>query len=148
VTGRGSESTPAEQPRAAVCVIELDRWGRVLLGRDAGLTGWRLPVGPVHPGEAPDAAAFRLFEEETGVLLEELKLFRVYRPAEQIVGATTATVHVYYFDADLDERVLAAEGREWDYVAPGGLGAALLVPPAGRILEEFFASTAYRAMFH
>ena len=72
---RGTVESNADY-RTGVSVIEIDRWGRVLLQlRDADLPAdrfpdtWAIPGGLIHPGEAPDAAAFREFEEETGQTL-------------------------------------------------------------------------------
>ncbi|HMO96086.1 MAG TPA: NUDIX hydrolase, partial [Tepidiformaceae bacterium] len=95
--------------KAGVGVIQLDRWGRALLQlRDADLPPerfpdmWSIPGGLMDHEEAPDAAAVREFEEETGALLQELSLFRVYRKAE-IPGSLTDIFHVYFVDADIDE---------------------------------------------
>src|SRR5690606_17271689 len=98
--------------KAGVGVIELDRWGRALLQlRDSDLPVerfpdmWSIPGGIMHAEEAPDAAAFREFEEETGALLEALSLFKVYR-ASDIPGSLTDLYHVYFVDADLDEEFI------------------------------------------
>ena len=141
---------------AGAVVIELDRWGRVLLQlRDADLPAgrfpatWGLPGGRLLPGEAPDAGAFREFEEETGHLLDSLKLFRVYRRDAVLPGAPGNTQHVYYADADLDEASITVnEGQAFRYFSPADV-AGLAMPPHHRtILAEFLASASYRAMFH
>lgn len=142
--------------RAGVGVIELDRWGRVLLQlRDADLPPerwpdtWSLPGGMIEPGEPADAAALREFEEETGALLEELKLFRVYRAGKELPGLIGYDEHVYYVDADLDEALLEVnEGQAFRYFAPDELDGLAMPGHARAILGEFFASPAYRAMFH
>ncbi len=142
--------------RVGVSVIELDRWGRVLLQlRDADLPPgcfpghWSLPGGMVNPGEAPDLAAFREFEEETGHLLETLRLFRVYRRDPELPTALVHVQHVYYTDADLAEELITAnEGQAFRYFAPAEF-EELPVPPHTRtILAGFFASASYRALFH
>lgn len=142
--------------RVGVSVIEMDRWGRVLLQlRDADLPPgrfpghWSLPGGMVNPGEAPDAAAFREFEEETGHLLETLRLFRVYRRDPELPTALVHVQHVYYADADLPEELIAVnEGQAFRYFAPAEF-EGLTVPPHTRtILADFLASSSYRALFH
>lgn len=142
--------------KAGAVVIELDRWGRVLLGlRDADLppdrfpSTWALPGGGLREGESPDSGALREFEEETGVLLEELKLFRLYRRATELPTLLVDVQHVYYTDADLElDELEVLEGEGWRYAAPDEI-ANLTMPPHHRaIVEQFFAGTAYRAMFH
>jgi 8-oxo-dGTP diphosphatase len=152
---RGTVAWRAEGPKTGVSILELDRWGRVLLQlRDADLPPERFPNqwstvgGMMEPGEAPDSAAFREFEEETGQLLESLKLYRVFRQ-DELPGSGFAAWHVYYVDADLEEDALEVnEGQALRYFGPDDI-AELAMPPAARtILEAFFVSPAYKAMFH
>jgi 8-oxo-dGTP diphosphatase len=152
---RGTVAWRAEGPKTGVSILELDRWGRVLLQlRDADLPPERFPDqwstvgGMMEPGEAPDSAAFREFEEETGQLLESLKLYRVFRQ-DELPGSGFAAWHVYYVDADLEEDALEVnEGQALRYFGPDEI-ADLPMPPAARtILEGFFVSPAYKAMFH
>jgi 8-oxo-dGTP pyrophosphatase MutT (NUDIX family) len=141
--------------RAGVGVILLDRWGRVLLQlRDADLPPerfpgqWSIPGGLIEPEEPPDAAAFREFEEETGVLLETLRLFRVYRAAE-LPGSLTHIYHIYYDDPDLpEEHIEVREGQAFRYWAPGELPGLPVAAPAATVLREFLASAHYRRLFH
>jgi 8-oxo-dGTP diphosphatase len=140
------------------CVIQLDRWGRVLLQlRDSDLPPerypghWSLLGGALKPGESPDAGALREFEEETGHLLDTIRLFRVYRRDRDLPGALVDVQHVYYIDADLDPDLLDVnEGQALRYFTPSETEHAdLPIPPHTRqILSQFFTSTAYRAMFH
>ncbi|WP_322796695.1 NUDIX hydrolase [Tepidiforma sp.] len=141
--------------RAGVGIIALDRWGRLLLQlRDADLPPerfpgcWSIPGGLIEPDEPPDAAAFREFEEETGALLEHLRLFRVYRRAE-LPGSLTDVYHIYYDDPDLPEELLEVrEGQAFRYWAPHELDRLPLAGPAARVLADFLASTLYRRLFH
>jgi 8-oxo-dGTP diphosphatase len=143
-------------PSEGAVVIEIDRWGRVLLQlRDRDLpperwpNSWCLPGGRLRRGESPDEAAFREFEEETGHLLDALKLFRTYRKDRDLPSLLVDLQHVYYVDADLDAAMLDVnEGEALQYFGPSEM-ADLEMPPHHRaILEEFFESPAYRAMFH
>ncbi len=152
---RGTLATKAPS-RAGACVIELDRWGRVLLQlRDADLPAarfpghWSLPGGMLLPGESPDAAAFREFEEETGHLLENLRLFRVYRREAGLPTALVDVQHVYYIDADIDEAMLDVnEGQAFRYFTPTETETLTVPPHTHTILDDFFSSPAYRALFH
>ncbi|WBL37201.1 NUDIX hydrolase [Tepidiforma flava] len=141
--------------RVGVGVIALDRWGRALLQlRDADLPPerfpglWSIPGGLVEPDEPPDAAAFREFEEETGVLLDDLRLFRVYR-ASELPGSLTHVYHIYYGDPDVPEELIEVrEGQAFRYWAPREVDALPLAGPAASVLRDFFASTHYRKLFH
>jgi 8-oxo-dGTP pyrophosphatase MutT (NUDIX family) len=141
--------------REGVAVLALDRWGRVLLQlRDDDLPPerfpgvWSLPGGMLHGGEAPDAAGFREFEEETGHLLEDLKLFRVYR-RDELPTQLVDVQHVYYGDPDIpEEHVDVREGQAFRYFSPGDIAAIEMPPHARLILDQFFESPAYKALFH
>ena len=139
-----------------MAVLQLDRWGRVLLQlRDADLPPercpdmWSLPGGLLHPGEPPDACGLREFEEETGVLLEDLKLYRTFSRDQDLPTALVDVQHVYYIDADLDEAELEVnEGQAFTYFGPNEI-AALPMPAHSRtILDLFFVSPAYKGLFH
>ncbi len=137
-------------------VIALDRWGRVLMQRrDADLPPerfpdqWSLPGGLVEPSESPDAAALREFEEETGHLLEELKLYRSYHRASELPGALVDLQHIYYGDPDIPEdAIVLGEGQAMRYVAKDELAALSLPPHTRTVLTDFFVSPAYKALFH
>ncbi len=152
---RGTVAWRAEGPRTGVSILELDRWGRVLLQlRDSDLPPDRYPDhwstvgGLIEPGEAPDAAAVREFEEETGHLIEDLKLYRVFG-REDLPQSGFDAWHVYYVDADLDVELLEVnEGQALGYFGPDEIGALLVPPPPREILGGFFVSPAYKAMFH
>ncbi len=116
-----------------VTVLALDRWGSVLVG-DGGPPSARL-----REGESPDAGALRTFEEATGALLEELRLFRTGERGR----------HVYYCDPDLALAELdPPAGASLRYVAPDAIDGAGLPDEARALLTRFTASSAYRAMFH
>ena len=142
--------------KVGVGVIEIDRWGRLLLQlRDADLPPerypdmWSIPGGILEPGEAPDAGALREFEEETGQLLETLKLYRVYRREVDLPTSLTDVFHIYYVDADIEEALIEVnEGQAFRYFAPAELGALAMPAHTRHILDEFVVSPAYKGMFH
>jgi 8-oxo-dGTP pyrophosphatase MutT (NUDIX family) len=140
---------------AAVSVIALDRWGRILLQlRDRDLPPhlhpgtWTLPGGALEEGESPDIAAVREFQEETGHFLERISLYRVFR-REDIPGQTVEAQHVYFIDADLDIEMLEClEGLELRYFAPGELNGLDITPWTKPVLDTFPVSPAYKRLFH
>lgn len=142
--------------RKGVSILQLDRWGRVLLQlRDDDLPPerypghWSFPGGLMEPGESPDAAALREFEEETGHLLEDLKLFRVYRRDSDLPTALVDVQHVYYVDADIsEEHIDVREGQAFRYFAPTELPTLRMPPHGHTILQHFLESPAYKALFH
>lgn len=152
---RGTVATKASF-RQGVGIIEIDRWGRLLLQlRDPDLPPerfpgtWCIPGGLMEPGEPADSAALREFEEETGHLLPELKLYRVYRRATDLSTLLSDIFHVYYTDADIPEEMIDVnEGQAFRYFAPAELDALDIPPHARAILSDFATSPAYRAMFH
>ena len=103
----------------------------------------------LEPGEAPDSGALREFEEETGILLEELKFYRMFRRDPDFPASITDTYHIYFGDPDLDEAEIEVnEGQAFRYFAPNELGALEMPPHAREILVGFFESAHYRRLFH
>ncbi|MGE3074896.1 MAG: NUDIX domain-containing protein [Dehalococcoidia bacterium] len=139
-----------------VGVLALDRWGRALLQlRDADLppdrypNQWSIPGGLLEPGEAPDSGALREFEEETGILLEELKFYRMFRRDPDFPASITDTYHIYFGDPDLDEAEIEVnEGQAFRYFAPDELATLEMPPHVREILAGFFESAHYRRLFH
>jgi 8-oxo-dGTP pyrophosphatase MutT (NUDIX family) len=152
---RGTVAWRADGRKRGVSILQLDRWGRVLLQlRDSDLPPERYPDhwstlgGLLDQSEAPDAGAFREFEEETGRLLQDLKFYRLFR-RDELPGSTLDEWHVYYIDADLElDELEVNEGQGFGYFGPAEIEAIPVPPPARAILEGFFVSPAYKAMFH
>lgn len=142
--------------KAGVGVIALDRWGRALLQlRDADLPperypdAWSIPGGILEPGEPPDAGAIREFEEETGILLDDLHFYRMFRRDPDFPTSITDVYHIYFGDPDIDEAAVQVnEGQAFRYWAPEELAHLHMPVHARAILEEFFRSTHYRRLFH
>lgn len=148
-------SLAPRRPHSAATVIELDRWGRVLLQlRDRDLPPhlfpgtWTLPGGAIEEGESPDAAALREFEEETGQLLDEINFFRAY-PMAEVPGQVALVQHVFFIDADLDADLLdCREGLGLRYFSPDELESVEVAGWTAPVLAEFFSSGAYKGLFH
>lgn len=147
-----SDTTAANSAgnQAFAAVIALNQWGTVLLTRrqpDEEL--WQLPGGPVPPGQAPDTTALNAFEEQTGHLLDELRLFGIFPAPPDETGPRIDRWHVYYCDPDLDLRVIGAAGHlEFRYFSSEEIDLARMAPMTGEVIKPFFQSTHYRAMFH
>jgi 8-oxo-dGTP pyrophosphatase MutT (NUDIX family) len=122
-----------------VAVIALDRWGRALLRAGSASPAPGIVRGSTLPGEPPDAAALRAFEEATALLIDGLKLWR----AGRLPGG--ALEHVYFADPDIP---LEDGGGPLRYAAPGDLETLPLPEDERVLLRAFFASAAYRALFH
>lgn len=117
----------------AVTMICRDEQGRVLLARHQDYDQWALPGGSIDPGERPADAAVREMWEETGLLVEPVRVQGVYGgPAyyvtypngDQIVSVDTV------FDCRIIGGQPAAdqvEIKELRYFAPTEL-AALSLP--------------------
>lgn len=141
-----------------VAVLVLDNMGRVLLQlRDPDLPierhpgQWSLPGGLMEPDEAPDATALREFEEETGVLLDDLHLYRVFHRHDH-EWLPVQVQHVYLSETWVEESEIdVREGQAFRYFDLPALldDHGLPVPHHAReILAAFFESPAYRRRFH
>ncbi len=79
-TGAGNaapDDAHAELPyRPCVGVVLINRDGHVFAGqrRDSSAPAWQMPQGGIDPGEAPQEAALRELEEETGVARENVEI--------------------------------------------------------------------------
>jgi len=64
--------------RSAACAVVFDERGWVLLHRRTDNGRWALPGGAIEVGERADEAVVREVMEETGFLVEVVKLVGVY----------------------------------------------------------------------
>jgi 8-oxo-dGTP pyrophosphatase MutT (NUDIX family) len=61
-----------------VTVIARDDQGRILLTKNASFDQWFPPGGHIEPGESPKEAAIREMREETGLVVEPVRIIGVY----------------------------------------------------------------------
>jgi 8-oxo-dGTP pyrophosphatase MutT (NUDIX family) len=69
----------------SVTVICRDAAGRILLVKDGGTGVWVAPGGSIEPHESPADAAVRETWEETGLLVEPVRILGVYGGPEFVV---------------------------------------------------------------
>jgi predicted NUDIX family NTP pyrophosphohydrolase len=81
--------------------------------RDAG--AWMIPKGMVEPGEEPEHAALREFEEELGTRLEGTPIF--LRRVRQAGGKW---VEAYAMEGDLDCAAITSNNVEVEYPPRSG----------------------------
>jgi 8-oxo-dGTP pyrophosphatase MutT (NUDIX family) len=62
----------------AVTLVCRDEQGRILLARHHDYDQWALPGGTIDPGETPADTAVREMWEETGLLVEPVRVLGVY----------------------------------------------------------------------
>lgn len=71
---------------SVACIIILD--DRVLLIQRRDIPVWTLPGGGIDPGEAPEHAACREMEEETGLQVEIVRKVAEYTPINRLARFT------------------------------------------------------------
>lgn len=62
----------------SVTMVVRDDRGRILLTKNADVNSWTLPGGSIEPNESPKDAAVREMREETGLLVEPVRIIGVY----------------------------------------------------------------------
>lgn len=71
---------------SVVCILILD--DKVLLIQRRDIPVWVLPGGGIDPGEAPEEAAIREMEEETGLKVEVVRKIAEYTPINTLARFT------------------------------------------------------------
>ncbi|MFJ6727444.1 NUDIX hydrolase [Streptomyces sp. NPDC091281] len=114
-----AQQSTDERPGIAAAIVVHE--GRVLMVRrrvSEGQLSWQFPAGEVEPGEEREAAAVRETQEETGLIVEAVKLLgeRVHPKTGRLMSYTACrimggTAHV----ADTEELA------ELAWVAPDGI---------------------------
>ncbi len=96
----------------AVVVLPLLSDGRVVLLRNrrpaTGETLWEVPAGTLEPGEAPEAAAVRELEEETGYRAGKWRKLHEFYPSP---GVLSERMHLFVAE-DLTEGIMRPEPDE------------------------------------
>jgi ADP-ribose pyrophosphatase len=118
---------------AAVAIVAVDPTGALLLVRQwrtpTGRALLEVPAGTLDPGEAPEAAAQRELQEETGYRAGRLTRLGGFWVAP---GYCTEYIHVYLAE-DLIESRLTADEDEHIAVERVTLAEALALIDAGEI---------------
>ena len=103
----------------AATVIVFDESGRALLARDAETGLWMTTGGTIEPGEQPADAAVRECWEETGLVVELIRLIGVFGGPDFRVTYSNSDVATYI--------AVAFEGRRvGGALQPDGIEAAEL----------------------
>lgn len=104
---------------------------------------WNIVGGAVEEGETPEEAALREMEEEIGVRLAGVSLFRLYHIAGE--GRPRPVPYYVYWsrlDRPLEELTLG-EGQAMRFFPPEELPGLRIIPHEAEILREFLASPYY-----
>ncbi|HJO23104.1 MAG: NUDIX domain-containing protein [Myxococcota bacterium] len=88
----------------SVTIIHRNEEGQVLLVKNADTDLWTGPGGAIEPGETPADAAVREMWEETGLLIEPVRILGVYGGPEYVI---------HYSNGDRTSYVVTVfEGRQ------------------------------------
>jgi 8-oxo-dGTP pyrophosphatase MutT (NUDIX family) len=137
----------------AVTIVCRDEEGRVLLAKHQDYDQWALPGGSIDPGETPADAAVREMWEETGLLVEPVRIVGVYGGAAYCVtypnGDQIASVDTV-FECRIIGGHLAADQEEISelrYFTPVEL-ANLALPPWMDAVLPHLSGGGDRTYFH
>lgn len=133
-------------------VILVDPRGRLLLQLRDGNTKvdphrWSLPGGHLDPGEDPLVAAHRELHEETGLKVDELRLFwRGLAPAGRFPG-TVGEFSIFYAPTNAsDADVVCGEGAAMRFVDRADVLTLEFGRAYAAIVPRFLGSTEYRQL--
>lgn len=129
----------------AVTMVCRDEQGRVLLARHHDYDQWAPPGGSIDPGETPADAAVREMWEETGLLVEPVRVQAIYGGPTYCGtypnGDQIASVDIV-FEGRAIGGTLAADGQEVQevrYCTPAEVATLALPPWADLTLANYFA---------
>ena len=130
----------------AVTVIVRDEEGRILLTKNADADAW-LPIGgAVELDEAPEEAAVSEMKEETGLVVEPVRLlgvyggreFRIAYPGGDVVAYVTAVYECRVVSGEMAPDGVESLGlRYFSEEETGSLPSSAWV---SRVLKDAFAS--------
>ncbi|WP_043163499.1 NUDIX domain-containing protein [Salinispora tropica] len=133
-------------------VILVDPQGRLLLQLRDGNTRvdphcWSLPGGHLDPGEDPLAAAHRELYEETGLKVDEFRLFwRGLAPVGRFPGAVGEFSIFYAPTGATDADVVCGEGAAMRFVDRSDVPALEFGRAYAEIVPHFLGSAEYRQL--
>ncbi|UQN06132.1 NUDIX hydrolase [Deinococcus sp. QL22] len=119
--------------RVAVLVV---RDNHILLNRFDGATFWFTPGGRIVTGESSEQAARREFLEETGAVLDELRLALVAEIFGQIKGQKIHNLEFYYIATGIPELPnggfanISDDGVTFEWFPLDGLEQLDIQPPS------------------
>lgn len=104
---------------------------------------WNIVGGVIEEGETPEEAAIREVQEEIGVRLASVSLFRRYSIGDRR-RAKPVPYYVYWsrLDKGLAQLTLG-EGQDMLFFPPEELSTLRIIPHEVGILQEFLASPYY-----
>ena len=100
--------------RASADAVLFDAEGRILLQRRADNGAWCLPGGSIEVGETAAASVVREVREESGLIVEPVKLVGLYSDPLQTTHRYPDGNLVHYVSALFECRVLGGRLRESD----------------------------------
>jgi 8-oxo-dGTP pyrophosphatase MutT (NUDIX family) len=127
--------------KLVAAIILIDHHNRILLqlrdinARTVNPGVWGFFGGHVEPGETLEIAAYREFEEETGVTLEQGAL----KPFARTLSLTSAQLHCYTATQTIEpQQIRLVEGSGFAFFTRAQIKSLPLTASANTILHHFF----------
>ncbi len=128
----------------SVTIINYDGTGQILLVKHADTELWVAPGGAVEPGETPADAAVREMWEETGLVVELVRILGVYGGPEFVVrysnGDSTSYVTTVFEGRTTGGTLRPEDGETTDlaYFSEDGLATLKVQPWVNVVLPIMF----------